>query len=162
MRKNRVTRGIVGILAVCMLALSGCGEKEPEVNPNVELVLSDFANVILTAGEFSEELYPVPDSMVANMYGITDAVEARVYAGSGATPEEIGLFAFADTDGAAAGLELAKQRLSDQKRAFTDYNPDEKYRLEDYAVVEQAGKYVIYCVSSSDAAAEAIAAELAG
>ena len=29
MRKNRVTRGIVGILAVCMLALSGCGEKEP-------------------------------------------------------------------------------------------------------------------------------------
>ena len=78
MRKNRVTRGMIGILAVCMLALSGCGEKAPDVNPNVELVLSDFANVILTAGEFSEELYPVPDSMVANMYGITDAVESHV------------------------------------------------------------------------------------
>ena len=67
-----------------------------------------------------------------------------------------------DADHAAAGLELAKQRLSDQKRAFTDYNPDEKYRLEDYAVVEQAGKYVIYCVSSSDAAAEVIASEISG
>ena len=162
MRKNRATRGLAGLLAVCMLALSGCGEKEPEVNPNVELVLSDFANVILTDAEFSEELSPVPDPLAATMYGLRDAVEAHVYAGSGATPEEIGLFAFADTDGAAAGLELAKQRLSDQKRAFTDYNPDEKYRLEDYAVVAQAGKYVIYCVSYSDAAAEAIAAEISG
>lgn len=162
MKKNRATKGIVGILAACMLALAGCGEKETEINPNVEIVLSDFANVILMTGEFSEELHPVPESMVANMYGITDAVEAWVYAGSGATPEEIALFAFSDTNAAAAGLELAKQRLSDQKRAFTDYNPDEKYRLEDYAVVEQAGKYVIYCVSSGSAAEEVISAQIAG
>lgn len=162
MKKNAMVRGVVCVLAACMLALSGCGGKEAAVNPNVELVLADFANVILTTGEFSEEMYPVPDSMVAGMYGITDAEEARVYAGSGATPEEIGLFRFADEDAAAAGLELAKQRLSDQKRAFTDYNPDEKYRLEDYAVVEQAGKYVIYCISSSDAAAEVIASEISG
>ena len=137
MKKNVFLRGAVCVLAACMLALSGCGKQtDMDVNPNVELVLADFVNVILTAGEFSEELYPVPDSMVENMYGITTAEEAYVYAGSGATPEEIGLFRFTDADAASAGLELAKQRLADQKRAFTDYNPDEKYRLEEYAVVE--------------------------
>lgn len=161
MKNCKIIRGWICALAVCMLTLPGCGKAaENDEVKDVTLVLSDLANVILTSGEFSEELYAVPDSMIAGMYGITNAEEAHVYAGSGSTPEEIALFAFADAEAADDGLALAQQRLADQKKTFTSYNPEEKYRLEDYAVVEQAGKYVIYCVSSGDAAAEVIKAEI--
>ena len=65
---------------------------------------------------------------------------------------------FCEADGAAKALETMNERIADQKKTFTDYNQQEKPKLND-AVVMTAGKYAIMCVSSDNAAAEQLITE---
>lgn len=136
--------------ALMLFTLFSCGGEEAAGTVN----LQNLAETLLADGNFSDALAQIDDGTVTMLYGIDNAAEQVVYIGSGATPEEIALFAFADEAGAEAGFALAQMRIADQKEAFSDYNAWEMPKLED-AVVKQYGIYVVLCVSG-DGRAEAI------
>ena len=91
------------------------------------------------------------------VYDVGDQVEeAVVYMGSGATAEEIAVFACKDADAAKNQVTpVVKQHIEDQITSFESYVPGEVAKLKD-AVVRTVGRYVAVCVSDDSAAAEKI------
>lgn len=125
-----------------LFSFTSCGGNESAG----EVDLSSLAETLLADAAFTDDLALIDDDTVTMLYGIENALEQYVYIGSGATPEEIALFAFADEAAAEAGFALAMMRIADQKDAFSDYNAWEMPKLDD-AVVKQYGTYVVLCVS---------------
>jgi hypothetical protein len=74
---------------------------------------------------------------------------------SGAYPDDIAVFKFTDEKAAEAGLEAVTKRLSEQTETFTDYTPEEMYKLEN-PVIKQYGNYVVYCALSDNEKAAGI------
>ncbi len=75
--------------------------------------------------------------------------------GSGAYPDELAVFRFTDADNAGAGAEAARKRLESQTALYTDYTPDEVYKLEDAEII-QKDNWVILTICSDNAAAKEI------
>ena len=151
---NRILTLLVSF--ILLFALASCGADEPAGAADLEAL----AETLLSDAAFTDDLARIDDDTVTMLYSIENAVEQYVYIGSGATPEEIALFAFADEAAAEAGFALAQMRIADQKNAFSDYNAWEMPKLDE-AVVKQYGTYVVLCVSG-DGRAEAILAETLG
>ena len=151
---NRILTLLVSF--ILLLVLASCSADEPAGAADLEAL----AETLLSDAAFTDDLARIDDDTVTMLYGIENAVEQYVYIGSGATPEEIALFAFADEAAAEAGFALAQMRIADQKNAFSDYNAWEMPKLDE-AVVKQYGTYVVLCVSG-DGRAEAILAETLG
>lgn len=151
---NRILTLLVSF--ILLFSLASCGADEPAGAADLEAL----AETLLSDAAFTDDLARIDDDTVTMLYGIENAVEQYVYIGSGATPEEIALFAFADEAAAEAGFALAQMRIADQKNAFSDYNAWEMPKLDE-AVVKQYGTYVVLCVSG-DGRAEAILAETLG
>lgn len=136
--------------AALLLTLAACGGKrEPVID------IEKLAAELLEKGEFTEELAEVDERIVAALYGVEGAVAQKVYISGGATAEELAIFDFPGDREAKAGLELVRQRLESQKTEFGRYIPAEVPKLE-AAVLEQAGKYVIFCVSGGPTAEEIV------
>ena len=107
--------------------------------------------------KFDDELVLSDSETAARLYGTKNAVDCRLYIGSGATAEEIAVFEFGSVSDAEEGLKAAEARISEQKKSYESYAPDEIKRL-DNSVVKCAGKYVAVCVTN-DKAAEKIISE---
>ena len=148
--RNRI---LAALAAALLLFTSSCGGDETPA----EVDLAALADTLLAEAAFTDSLALIDDDTVTMLYGIDNAEEQYVYIGSGATPEEIALFAFATEADAEAGFALAQMRIADQKDAFSDYNSWEMPKL-DSAVVKQYGTYVALCVSG-DSGAETILEE---
>lgn len=139
------------LLALALLfGLAGCGATGGSLD------IQALAEDLLKNGEFSDELWKIDDSMVQKLYNVSDYTQALVYVGSGATAEELALFAFPSEDAAAQGLQKAKDRLESQIADYRTYLPQEVPKLQN-AVAEQWGKYVIVCVSPGSACGEIVA-----
>ena len=139
------------LLALDLLfGLAGCGATGGSLD------IQALAEDLLKNGEFSDELWKIDDSMVKKLYNVDDYTQALVYVGSGATAEELALFAFPSEDAAAQGLQKAKDRLESQIADYRTYLPQEVPNLQN-AVAEQWGKYVIVCVSPGSACGEIVA-----
>ena len=111
---------------------------------------------MLENGEFSDELWKIDDSMVEKLYNMDGYTQALVYVGSGATAEELALFAFPTEDAAAQGLQKTQARLESQIADYRTYLPQEVPKLQN-AVAKQWGNYVIVCVSPGSACEEIVA-----
>ena len=133
------------LLALALLfGLAGCGATGGSLD------IQALAEDLLKNGEFSDELWKIDDSMVQKLYNVSDYTQALVYVGSGATAEELALFAFPSEDAAAQGLQKAKDRLESQIADYRTYLPQEVPKLQN-AVVMQCGNFVIVCVSPGSA-----------
>ena len=76
--------------------------------------------------------------------------------GSGAYPDELAVFRFADPDSAKAGAEAVQKRLDSQLALYKDYTPDEVYKLEEAVIIEK-DTWVIFIACSDNAGAKEIA-----
>lgn len=132
-----------------LLGLAGCG------SAGGTLDMQALADELLKNGGFSDELWKIDDSMVQKLYNMDDYAQALVYVGSGATAEELALFAFPTEEAAARGLEKANARLESQKEDYRTYLPREVPKLEN-AVAKQWGSYVIVCVCPGSACGEIV------
>ena len=150
MNVRRIVSGWIGIMLSVFL-LSGCAGRQDDIEIDVHGLSSELLSQIA----FVDELNAVGESVINRIYGIEDYVQAEVYIGSGATAEEIAVFEFADTESAADGLQLALERIEDQKADYEAYIPEEVKKL-DRAVVKRYGRYVVVCVSDSEMAEEII------
>ena len=69
----------------------------------------------------------------------TDAITdmSAFICGSGADPDEISVFRFADESSAEAGAEAVQKRLDSQLAVYKDYTPDQVYKLEEAVLIEK-------------------------
>lgn len=146
--KRRILPFLLALALI--LGLSGCG------SAGGKLDIQALAEDLLENGEFSDELWKIDDSMVEKLYNVEDYTQALVYVGSGATAEELALFAFPSEDAAARGLQKAQARLESQIGDYRTYLPQEVPKLQN-AVVKQWGSFVIVCVSPGSACEEIVA-----
>ncbi|MDR0570458.1 MAG: DUF4358 domain-containing protein [Clostridiales Family XIII bacterium] len=118
-----------------------------------------LAAELLAGVAFVDTLDAVSEEAFRAMYGIEeDGVEVEnyaLYAGTGATAEEVAVMEAADEDGAKALEEAARGRIEAQKDGFENYNSGELAKL-DAAVLVRKGRYVALCVSDDSAEAERI------
>lgn len=94
-----------------------------------------------------EGFYDVDTSAVTDM---------SVYiCGSGAYPDELAAFKFADGESAKAGSDAVKKRLESQIALYKDYTPDEVYKLDGAQVITR-DNWVILTVCSDNSRAKEI------
>lgn len=142
------------MLLLIIPVFSGCSGKGDTAD-RTEIDISSLGSELLEKAEFEDELNLVDDTMVKKLYHIEEFTGAQVYIGSGATAEEIAVFEFDSGEAAEEGLKAAEDRLEGQKEDFASYVPKELQKL-DNAVIKQAGKYLVVCVSNSDEAEKII------
>ena len=112
---------------------------------------------LLTAVEHPE-MVEVSSDKLEVYYGISaDAVnEYSAYVcGSGAMPDEFGVFVATDSDKAEEIGTALEQRIEKQRATYADYTPAEMYKFDDSFVAVQ-GELVYYAVCADNTSAKDI------
>jgi hypothetical protein len=137
----KLTKIVFALLAAVFM-LAGC---QAEI-PAVDVSPADVTAAVMDAIEFPSPVIKGLDS-VGVYYtdlDISTIESMSVYVcGSGAYPDEITVFRFRDSASAAAGLEAATKRYDELVLTFTDYTPEEMYKLES-PVLKRYGNYVVF------------------
>ena len=149
---------ICPILASVMLFTS-CSKQNSEtvvdVNPS-EVVSAVLAEVPISS------VVEKGTEDVGSYYSGMDASEldsaAFALCGSGALPDEIGVFKFKSSGAADAAEETLKSKLDSRKESFSTYTPDEMYKL-DTAEVFSVGNYAVYIALEDNEKAKGIVEE---
>lgn len=122
------------------------------------LTAAEKAEKLLAEVEFGGEMIEVEEDNMEFQLGFT-ADELTDYAayvcGSGAVPDEFGVFT-ANSEDAAKEIKAALEtRIEKQKSTYADYTPDEVYKFDD-CFVKQNGNVVYYAVTADNSKAEEI------
>ena len=146
----RLTAIALAILTLTFCTVA-CRQQEKDITLDIDQLAKALSEV-----KYVDEMVKLDDAVVATSYALTsDAKKAVVYGASGATPEEIIVAEYEDIASAKAAISKYSDRLAAQKKVFDTYNAE--YRpLLDQMILQQAGKYIIYCVSSDYTAASKI------
>ncbi|MGI5893123.1 MAG: DUF4358 domain-containing protein [Candidatus Merdivicinus sp.] len=143
---------LAGTVSACLL-LASCGGSEEAQNVDIEAL----AQELNTGINYEDPLEKLDSDMIGMLYAVDGMVtESVVYMGSGATAEEIAVFACNDTDTAKNEVKpVVEAHVQSQIDAFEDYVPGEVAKLEK-AVIRQSGKYVALSVSNDPDSANKI------
>ncbi len=166
---------IIAAAVIAAMALSSCGNQEDgeSVQANgtpaettaavsseqaeAEASAADIASAVMSEIEIPSAVEKDADSLGA-FYDIDVSTVADMsvfICGSGAYPDELAVFRFNDADSAASGAAEVQKRLESQIELYTDYTPDEVYKLEDAAVIEK-GNWVVLIICSDNSRASEI------
>lgn len=153
---------LLAAAAACLM-LAGCSGKTDDAdNTNTpaqteeQLSCAEKTQKLMESVETPEMVEVTSDRLM--MYFKIDestVTEFSAYiCGSGAMPDEFGVFVFADADSAAAAKTSLEARIAKQRDTFTDYTPDEVYKL-DNSFAKISGNTVSYAIcADNDLAAE--------
>ena len=130
----------LAVSLLLLVSLAACGGSGASID------IKTLPESILEQVTFEDELVELDQNAIENFYTLPEGVTARVFLGSGATSEEIGVFEAEDEAGAKAMLEHAKTHISQRITAFENYLPEQVKTLEE-AIVEQIGNCVVVCVT---------------
>lgn len=149
-------RFAVILVLLLLVGAVGCG-REAALNLDVEAC----AQALYEAVAFEDALTPVSDEMAAVLYQIDekDVAAQKVFVSTGATAEEIAVFAAVDKEAAARVKEAVLQRVAEQEKAFRDYLPAELPKLQN-PYLKVIDRYVILCISAQNNAAKAAVEKL--
>lgn len=126
--------------------------------PKAEVAAADVTAAVMAEIEIASAVEKTADTVGA-FYDIDAAAvtDMSVFVcGSGAYPDELAVFKFADGEAAQSGADAVKKRLESQTALYTDYTPDEVYKLENAAVIEKDNWVILVICSDNDRAAEII------
>jgi hypothetical protein len=145
-----MTKRIVPVILLICLFLTACGGAKT-------LDVAAFGQKALTDLSFDDEMNPMPENLLAQLYGIDEASvkQKTIYVSTGYTPEEIVVIEAVDSAAAAKIAESLKTRVEDQRAAFENYIPEEMPKLTDPPIRTQ-GNYAVMIISGDDAAASAL------
>lgn len=144
--------GILLVSGVLIAGLCACGGKEPFDPEGTTRALLE------TEGVFSEELEELEEPILLRLYGLEDRGDltaAKGYGSTGATAEEVSVFAFADAEAAQEAMETLEDRLACQRESNQDYRPQEMPKL-DKAVLERRGETLLFLVCADYDAARKV------
>lgn len=159
---------IILIFAACVM-LAGCGDNSSsgsgsDNSGNSVVGESDAAKTPAEkTAELSEtielpSMVEVTSDNLSLRYGIdAESVEdfSAYICGSGAFPDEFGIFVAVDSDAASEIKAALESRVEKQRSTYTDYTPDEMYKFDD-CFVKQSGNTVYYAICADNTAAEDI------
>lgn len=123
-----------------------------------EASAADVTAAVMAEIEIASAVEKTADSVGA-FYDIDTAAvtDMSVFVcGSGAYPDELAAFKFKDGDSAKSGAEAVKKRLESQTALYTDYTPDEVYKLEGANLIEKDNWVILTICSDNDRAKEII------
>lgn len=150
--------------AVMCAALTACGDstsgssksdtqssapaaKKPSEKAAELLGAVTFPEMISKDMEFAEYTLGITSDMVTE--------HVLYVCGSGAMPDEFGIFAASSADAAAEIKTKIEKRIAYQKDTYTDYTPGEVYKLDD-SFCEVNGNTVIYAICADNSKAREI------
>ena len=143
--------------AVLMIGFTGCSGED--VNKDID-VKGTVGSIIGTEDTTQfPEMIEVQEKNVDNYLVGIDMSKVESYAyqicASGAYPDEVLILKMKSKDDVETAKKCVEDRQSRQTERFTDYNPEEKPKLEQ-SVIETKGRYVFYAVAKDSAAAKKI------
>lgn len=148
------------VLACVMLAgCSGNASSTPDSSSVAENTKtpSERTAALLEAVEHPEMVEVTSDRLM--MYYKTDESSVKEFSayicGSGAMPDEFGVFVCVDDAAAGALKEALEARIEKIRGTFADYTPDEMYKFDD-CFVSAKGSTVIYAVCANNDSAKEI------
>ncbi|MCR5419740.1 MAG: DUF4358 domain-containing protein [Lachnospiraceae bacterium] len=147
--KKRLMSVIAVVLT--MLVVSGCGGKSVEVNSQ------ELADALKAGITYKDDISVIDLETAKMFYSFSDAAitESVFYEGSGGTAEEIVVIKCESEADAAKIEEAFRQRMSEQKEAFTDYVPGELEKIN-AAVIYKKGNMAVLSVSDEPDKARSI------
>lgn len=113
---------------------------------------AEKADAVLAEITFSGEMVAVDSDTLEFRYGFTaDGISdyAAYLCGSGAYPDEFGIFTADSSDKADEIKTALEKRIDNQKATYQDYTPDEMYKFDD-CFVKQDGNTVYYAVTADN------------
>ena len=138
--------GLLAVLTAGVLLLAGCGGEAKTIDAQA------LAKSLATEIKYDDTLKELTADEISMLVDLPEDVDSVMYAGSGSTAEEVGVFTAKDSNQAKETME----DVDDQADSFQDYVPEETKRIGN-AVLEQKNQYVVLCVSGdSDQAKEII------
>ncbi len=164
MKKN------IAIAAIAAaLMLTGCGNgNSSSGSSTASETSSDSSTALTTAAEkadalladvtFAGEMVSIDGESMEFRLGFTsDGLTdfAAYVCGSGAFPDEFGVFTAETTEKADEIKAALDKRIETQKATYKDYTPDEMYKFDD-CFVKQDGNTVYYAVTADNTKAEEI------
>lgn len=142
--------GLLAVLTAGVLLLAGCGGAAKTIDAQA------LAKSLATEIKYDDTLKELTADEISMLVDLPEDVDSVMYAGSGSTAEEVGVFTANDSNQAKETMEDVQKYLDDQADSFQDYVPEETKRIGN-AVLEQKNQYVVLCVSGdSDQAKEII------
>lgn len=148
-------RNLAVAVLMPVIMLTGCSEKQEEMKDPLP---SEITYAIMTEIEIPSAVEKTKENIGAYYDIDIDSVEElSVYiCGSGAYPDELAVFKMTSEEQTEAAKDAVQKRFDSQIELYTDYTPDEMYKL-DGARVEVKGKYVMFFSCSDDDRAYEIA-----
>ena len=157
-------KSIVSILAAVLIcaAFTGCGNSSESstqntVNSAAEKSFDERTSAVLDAVDINKnEMVSVSKDTVNARFGIEEADVADISAyicGSGAMPDEFGIFRATDADAARRIEEALTKRIERQRKTFQDYTPGEMYKF-DGSFVDISGNVVTYAICADNSKAK--------
>lgn len=152
------------ITAALVCSLCGCGSSSTSGSSTST---SSVSQTTLSAKEKAEKLlgaveFPSMVEVTADKldiyFGIAEdeVKEYSVYiCGSAAMPDEFGVFVAKDADTAAKIKTAVEKRIEAQKKTYSDYKPDEMYKIDD-SFVNVNGTSVSYAICADNTKAAEI------
>lgn len=142
--------GLLAVLTAGVILLAGCGGAAKTIDAQA------LAKTLATEIKYDDTLKELTADEISMLVDLPEDVDSVMYAGSGSTAEEVGVFTAKDSNQAKETMEDVQKYLDDQADSFQDYVPEETKRIGN-AVLEQKNQYVVLCVSGdSDQAKEII------
>jgi len=117
----------------------------------------EIAEALKKGVPFSDVLWQIDNSIGVSLYGVDASwvKSAAVYAGSGATAEEIAIFEYKDKSSANLIKAKISEHLNNKKGNFENYLPSEVVKLS-HPCIRITDKYVVLCVSDYNKIADEI------
>lgn len=137
---------------LCLLTvLTGCGSKKKEID------LQTLPEEIMKGAAFTDKLDALDAGVIPILYAVdtADYSDARVYAGTAATAEEIAVFQAVDAAAADRLLKAVQTRVDKQLEVYKSYGPAAAMSLEN-AITAKSGNYVIMVICSDSAGAKKV------
>ena len=113
---------------------------------------AEKAEKMLSEVEFAGEMVAVDSDSMEFRFGFAaDALTdyAAYICGSGAYPDEFGIFTAESSEQAAEIKTALESRIESQKSTYQDYTPEEMYKFND-CFVKQNGNTVYYAVTTDN------------
>jgi len=164
MNKFKMT---IAALTMASLLLTGCGKdeaaetgegtSEAAVQQTSAKSPAEKTAELLDAVEFPEMVEVTSDKLLA-YYLIDEADIADMSAyrvGSGAYPDQFGIFVAVDADAAGRVKSAIESYVESERSDFADYTPAEMYKFDD-CFIKLNDNTVIYAVCADNAKAESI------
>lgn len=147
-------KNFAAMLVLPIIMLTACSKGD--TTEMKEPAPADITSAIMAEIEIPSAVEKTKEDVGAYYDIDVEAAEALsvFICGSGAYPDELAVFKMNSAEQAESAREAAQKRLDNQIELYTDYTPDEMYKLDGAKVVVKGNYVMLFACSDDDRAYE--------